>query len=163
MFGLFKKRKKEVQTKGYYAFVDGKSIDITEVPDEMFATKMLGDGIAIQPSSDEFVSPCNGKITTIMDSKHAIGIENEDGIQILIHIGLDTVNLGGEGFHVHCAVGDQVTVGTPLVTVDRSLVKSNNLKDVTMMVFVELNGHTIKNYCTDKTMTGGKSLLLEYV
>ena len=82
MFGLFKKRKKEVQIKGYYAFVDGTSIDITEVPDEMFATKMLGDGIAIQPSSDEFVSPCNGKITTIMDSKHAIGIENEDFIQI---------------------------------------------------------------------------------
>ena len=128
MFGLFKKKKKETKPKGFYSMVSGTSMDITEVDDEMFAGKLLGDGIAVKPSDDLFVAPCNGTITTVMDSKHAIGLEDENGVQVLIHIGLDTVTLNGEGFEVYCKVGDKVQVGAPLVKVDRKLLQEKNIR-----------------------------------
>lgn len=162
MFGLFKKKKKETNPKGFYSMVSGTSMDITEVDDEMFAGKLLGDGIAVKPSDDLFVAPCNGTITTVMDSKHAIGLEDENGVQVLIHIGLDTVTLNGEGFEVYCKVGDKVQVGAPLVKVDRKLLQEKNIPDVTMMVFIELNGHEITTYHTNETVAGGKNLLIEY-
>ena len=82
------------KTKALYAMANGQSIAIEDVPDEVFATKMMGDGIAIQPKEGKIYAPCNGKVTMVMDNtKHAVGIENEDGMEILIHVGLDTVNL----------------------------------------------------------------------
>lgn len=142
--------------------VSGKSIDITQVEDPTFAEKMLGDGIAVLPSADLFVSPCEGVVQMIMDSKHAIALEDTNGVQILIHIGLDTVTLAGEGFELYCKVGDKVNVGTPLVKVDRELLKSKGISDVTMMVFVEMNGHEITAYYTGKDVVGGNDLLIEY-
>lgn len=104
--GFFKKK-----NKAFYAMANGKSVAIEDVPDEVFATKMMGDGIAIQPIEGKIYAPCNGKVTMVMDNtKHAVGIENEDGMEILIHVGLDTVNLGGVGFEVFVQVGDQVNL-----------------------------------------------------
>ena len=78
--GFFKKK-----TKALYAMANGHSVAIEDVPDEVFATKMMGDGIAIQPKEGKIYAPCNGKVTMVMDNtKHAVGIENEDGMEILI-------------------------------------------------------------------------------
>lgn len=100
---MFKNILKRNKNKLLYAFTDGVSVDISEVKDEVFSQKMMGEGIAIKPSSNKIFSPCDGTIVTIMkESKHAIGIRTEDGVEILIHVGLDTVNLKGEGFNLYC-------------------------------------------------------------
>lgn len=165
MLGLFSKSKKEKQRKsikGFYSMIDGDSIDLSEVDDDMFSNRVLGDGIAVKPTSNTVVSPCDGEITLISETKHAIGLKNEDGIEVLIHIGLDTVSLNGEGFETLCKTGDQVKVGKPLVKVDRELLKEKNIQDITMMVFVEQNGYILSNYHTNKSVESGKSLLVEY-
>lgn len=165
MLGLFSKSKKEKQRKsikGFYSMIDGDSIDLSEVDDDMFSNRVLGDGIAVKPTSNTVVSPCDGEITLISETKHAIGLKNEDGIEVLIHIGLDTVSLNGEGFETLCKTGDQVKVGKPLVKVDRELLKEKNIQDITMMVFVEQNGYILSNYYTNKSVESGKSLLVEY-
>lgn len=164
MFGLFKKENKEKapQLKGFYSMIDGKSIDLSEVKDKMFSNRVLGDGIAVEPTSNVVVSPCNGKVTLVTDTKHAIGLENEDGIQVLIHIGLDTVKLNGQGFESLCKEGDKVKVGEPLVNIDRQLLKKENLSDVTMMVLVEQNGYSLSAYHTNEIVKSGNSVLIEY-
>lgn len=164
MFGLFKKedREKSQKIKGFYSMIDGKSIDLSEVNDEMFSNRLLGDGIAVEPTSNVVVSPCNGKVTLVADTKHAIGIENEDGVQVLIHIGLDTVKLNGQGFETLCKVGDKVKVGEPLVNIDRELLKKENISDVTMMVLVEENKYKVSSLHINKLVKSGESLLIEY-
>src|SRR5690554_5542662 len=114
---LFKKTKK-VTEEVVYAPVNGEIVDITDAPDPTFAEKLLGEGIAIEPSDGEFVSPVNGEIINIFPTKHAIGILSEAGVEYLIHIGIDTVSLDGEGFTAHIKQGDKVKVGDPLVSVD---------------------------------------------
>src|SRR5699024_5795840 len=96
---LFKKGKKE-EDLSIYAPLSGKNMPLEEVRDPVFGQKMMGEGIAIVPSKGEVLSPVKGKVIQIPDSKHAIGIEAEDGSQILIHVGLETVALKGEGFTV---------------------------------------------------------------
>ncbi len=160
---MFSKKKHEsIQIKGFYSIMDGKSIDLSEVNDEMFSNRVLGDGIAIEPTSNLVVSPCDGEVTLVSDTKHAIGLKNEDGVEVLIHIGLDTVNLRGEGFKVHCKTGDKVKVGQLLVDVDRELLKEKAIQDVTMMVFVDQNGYKLSNYHINKSVESGTSLLVEY-
>lgn len=164
MFGIFSKKKKNETpvVKGFYAIMDGKSIDLSNVNDEMFSNRMLGDGIATEPSSNIVVAPCNGEVTLVSETKHAIGLKNEDNIEVLIHIGLDTVKLNGEGFETLCSVGDSIKVGQPLVNVNREFLKDNNIEDVTMMVVVEPNGYELSNYHINESVEAGKSLLLEY-
>lgn len=165
MFGLFSSKKKKdnvLVVKGFYSIMDGKSIDLSNVNDDMFSNRMLGQGIAVKPSSNRVVAPCNGEVTLVSETKHAIGLKNEDNIEILIHIGLDTVKLNGKGFETLCSVGDKIKVGQPLVNVDRQFLKENNIDDVTMMVVVEPNGHELFNYHIENLVEAGKSLLLEY-
>ena len=88
MLKLFKK--KEKQNKVLSSMANGKSVAIEDVPDEVFSTKMMGDGIAVIPDDGKIYAPCNGKISMVMDNtKHALGIETEDGMELLIHVGLD--------------------------------------------------------------------------
>ncbi|BAM46728.1 PTS sugar transporter subunit IIA [Amphibacillus xylanus] len=129
---LFKKTKK-VTEEVVYAPVNGEIVDITDAPDPTFAEKLLGDGIAIEPSDGEFVSPVNGEIINIFPTKHAIGILSEADVEYLIHIGIDTVSLDGEGFTAHIKQGDKVKVGDPLVSVDLGFVASK-AKTITPMV-----------------------------
>ena len=92
---------------------------IENVPDSVFADKLLGDGIAINPSNGEIISPIDGQVVMIQDSLHAIGIQSEDGIEILIHVGLDTVELKGEGFVKKVNINDRVNKGQPIVYFDK--------------------------------------------
>lgn len=84
MFGFGKK--KEIKAKEFNAVISGKSIDLSEVKDDMFSSRALGKGMAVIPTSDEIVSPCDGKVVMVAETKHAIAIENDEGIQVLIHM-----------------------------------------------------------------------------
>ena len=132
MLGFGKKKKLKLDEK-IYAPVQGNVIDITTVSDPVFAQKMMGDGFAVIPKSNEIVAPVSGKVT--MSQGHALGIKRSDGLEFLIHIGIDTVVLKGTPFTQHLKVGDNVVGGELLVTVDWQQIKDANL-DPTVMVLI---------------------------
>lgn len=119
---------------------DGKLIDITEVKDPTFSSKMMGDGFAVIPTSNVICSPCDGKLSMVFKTKHAFGIKMKNGMEVLVHIGIDTVNLNGDGFTCLKEVNKNVKKGTPIVQFD-----SNTLKDYdkTVMVIIT-NDNDIK-------------------
>ncbi|WP_079479378.1 glucose-specific PTS transporter subunit IIBC [Halobacillus salinus] len=136
-----KKQAEAPVTKGELEFVspiEGKVMSITEVPDQVFSGKMMGDGFAIEPQDGKIVSPVNGKVMTVFPTKHAIGLQAENGMEILIHIGIDTVGLKGEGFTAMISEGDEVKQGQALMEVDLDFVKENAPSIVTPIVFTNL-------------------------
>ncbi len=107
------------------AITDGECKPLSQMPDEVFSSEILGKGFMIEPKSNYFYSPCDGKIENIAESKHAYSILTDDGIDILIHIGVDTVALKGDGFDCQIAVGQSVKAGELLVVADINLIKKN--------------------------------------
>ncbi|WDV46831.1 PTS glucose transporter subunit IIA [Clostridiaceae bacterium M8S5] len=134
MLGFFKKKVEILK-----APMAGEVVDITKVADPVFAEKALGDGVAIKPSDGLVVAPCDGKITQIFPTNHAIGIETTNGLEILIHIGLDTVNLKGEGFTRLIEEGTSIKTGTPIMKVDLELLKKNEKDTVTPVVITNMD------------------------
>ena len=112
----------------------GKLMDITEVPDEFFSAKMVGDGVAIEPDNGLVVAPCSGKIIQIFNTNHAVAIETKEGLEVLIHLGIDTVKLKGEGFKRIAAVGDEVKEGHPLIEMDLEKIKSLGKSTITPVI-----------------------------
>lgn len=119
-----------------HAPVSGEIKKLEDVPDELFADKVLGDGIAIYPSDCTIYSPVNGEIIQMFRTNHAVGILSEEGAEILIHIGIDTVKMDGEGFQVMAAQGDKVRIGDPLITFDAALVQAKAKSIVTPIIIV---------------------------
>ena len=117
--------------------ISGRLVSIEKVPDPVFGEKVLGDGIAIIPENGKIVSPVNGKITSVSDSLHAYNIESDDGLQILNHIGLETVGLKGEGFKTLVKAGDVVRVGDKLGEVDLEVLKSKNINPITSLILCD--------------------------
>lgn len=115
--------------------VDGAIKPITEVPDETFAAKILGDGFAVVPTSGRVVAPVAGKITTVAQAKHAVGITTPAGVEVLVHIGVDTVQLAGTPFTMMVSEGQQVNAGDALVDVDWNVVKSAGKPTDVIVVF----------------------------
>ena len=122
--------------------VTGSLIDITDVKDEVFSSKMMGDGFAVEPDGDKIVAPCDGKIVLLAHTLHAVAIEHE-GVQVLIHIGLDTVNLAGVGFKAYVKEDMEVKKGDPLVYMDRAQLKEKGYVDTTVVVITN-EGKEIK-------------------
>jgi len=116
----------------------GEIKPITEVPDQVFAGKMMGDGFAIVPEEGLVVSPVDGKIVNLFPTKHAIGILSDSGREILIHVGIDTVNLKGQGFETLVSENDRIEKGQPLLKVDLDYVKANATSTITPIVFTNL-------------------------
>lgn len=145
---FFKKNKQEaeqVKTIKIYAPVDGTIISLEQVNDPVFAQKMLGDGFAIIPSNDTydvFNAPMYGEITSIVDSKHAFGITEAD-VECLMHIGLDTVKLQGNGFEVSLGVGVNVGPLSQLVRVNLAKLKHEQIDTTTAVVFTNLANYKI--------------------
>lgn len=133
MFGLFKKEGALV------APISGKTVDITTVPDAVFAEKMAGDGLAIDPTGDTVVAPADGELTMLFGTKHAFGMTLDKGVQILVHIGLDTVSLNGEGFTTLKNQGDMVKKGEPIVKIDRELIQGKGLSLITPVIFTDMD------------------------
>lgn len=137
MFGIFKKKAEE--PKILKATQNGKSVDITTLPDPVFAEKMLGDGFAILPSDGTVVAPVDGTIIDVQDSLHAYGISTEDGLELLVHIGINTVALNGEGFNCHVKVGDKVKAGDVLAEADLSLMKEKGYETYTITLITNMD------------------------
>lgn len=131
MFGFKKKVKHE--TLG--AIASGQLMAITAVADQVFSQKMMGDGVAIEPTADQIVAPADGEITMIADTKHAIMMTTTEGLELMLHLGLDTVELQGKPFTVAVKVGDHVEAGAPLATMDLAAVKAAG-KGTTVMTVV---------------------------
>lgn len=122
--GFFRRRTKGESVKSLKAFVPGKVIPITEVNDQVFSSKALGEGVAIQPTAQIVTAPCDGVISMIAeDSNHAIGMTLNNGAEVLLHIGLDTVSLNGEGFHVFVRANDKVKQGERLMEFDKKFIE----------------------------------------
>ena len=111
--------------------LDGRVIPLEEVPDEVFAEKLLGDGAAVIPENGNIYSPLDGEIIAIPESLHAYGIRSDAGIEMIVHFGLETVNLKGEGFSPKVKVGDRVKAGQLLCTADMDFLKSKGINTVT--------------------------------
>ncbi|WP_141434319.1 glucose-specific PTS transporter subunit IIBC [Bacillus sp. 03113] len=122
----------------FVAPLNGEILPITEVPDAVFSGKMMGDGFAILPSEGSVVSPVDGKVVNVFPTKHALGIVSDSGREILIHVGIDTVNLKGEGFEILIAENDQVKKGQPLLKVDLEYIKEHATSTITPIVFTNL-------------------------
>ncbi len=116
----------------------GEILSITDVPDQVFSQKMMGDGFAIKPSDGKVVAPVSGKILNIFPTKHALGMQSEDGLEILIHIGIDTVKLKGEGFTQKVEEGQTVKQGDLLMEVDLDYIANNAASTVTPVIFTNL-------------------------
>lgn len=117
--------------------VKGKLINVEEVKDPVFAQSMMGQSIAIEPADKDVVAPCNGTLEAVFPTGHAFGIRMADGTGLLIHIGIDTVSLNGEGFKVFKKQGDKVKAGEKVVSADFDLIKKKGLEASTMLIITE--------------------------
>ncbi|AEN88375.1 Phosphoenolpyruvate-dependent sugar phosphotransferase system EIIABC [Priestia megaterium WSH-002] len=120
---------------------DGYIVPLEGVPDAVFSSKMMGDGFAIEPTNNTLVSPINGEVVSIFPTKHAIGLKTDHDLELLIHVGLETVNLNGKGFTCLIKEGEKVTQGTPLLKIDLNYIKENAKSLVTPIIFTNLSEH----------------------
>ncbi|KAB7667635.1 PTS glucose transporter subunit IIA [Bacillus sp. B1-b2] len=134
---LFSRNKKE-ENITYIQPLEGKLISIEEVPDPVFSQKMMGDGIAVIPSQGVLIAPCDGKIMNVFPTKHALSLTDNNGREILIHVGLDTVTLKGEGFTSFVQDGDVVKQGQKLMEIDFPAIQDKVPSIITPMVFTNL-------------------------
>lgn len=136
-------------TEEVYSVADGKVVALEQVKDPVFAQKMMGDGFAVEPANGNIVSPVSGTVSSIFPTKHALGIVTEPGLEVLVHIGLDTVSLEGKPFTVHVAEGQKVAAGDLLVTADLDAIRAAGRETSTVVVFT--NGDAIKSVKLEKT------------
>ena len=130
----------------------GKTVELASVPDPVFAEKLTGDGLAIELSSDTVLAPCDGVISLFFDTKHAFAITTDDGIQILVHVGLDSIILNGEGLTALKKSGDRVKAGTPIIKV----LKSNEIKNPQSEVDAVTGATLTSNGVSDMLQDGFK-------
>lgn len=117
----------------------GRYIPLENVPDEVFSTKIMGDGFAIEPVDGTVFSPVSGTITTIFPSKHAIGIKTANGIEVLVHMGIDTVTLSGKGFKLFVKVGDKVSIDTKIAQMDLTYIRSQEKETMIIVVITNMD------------------------
>ena len=136
-------------TEEVYSVADGQVVALGQVKDPVFAQKMMGDGFAVEPANGNIVSPVSGTVSSIFPTKHALGLVTEAGLEVLVHIGLDTVSLEGKPFTVHVAEGQKVAAGDLLVTADLDAIRAAGRETSTVVVFT--NAEAIKSVKLEKT------------
>ena len=135
--------------------MNGKMLLLTEVEDEGFASGAMGDGVAIEPSEGVLYAPCDAEVSMVFDTKHAVGLAADDDLEILLHIGIDTVNLGGKFFEAHVKEGDQVKKGDKLISFDMEGIKAAGYKLTTPMLITNTDDYaSIKPLHTGETKAG---------
>ena len=137
----------------FYAPMAGKAVPITEVPDPTFAEGMLGNGIAIEPAEGKVYAPCDATVDMMFTTGHAVSLVADNGAEILIHVGLETVSLEGKPFKVHAANGDKVKKGQLLIEVDLEEVKAAGLPTITPMVVCNTDEYPTFNTFVGKDVT----------
>lgn len=152
----------EAVEKALFAPVKGNVIGREEIPDETFAAGILGDGVGIEPETGEVVAPFDGEISTVADTRHAVGITGPDGMEVLIHVGIDTVNMKGEGFEVFVSEGEKVKAGQRLLTFDIEKIKEAGYSTTTAVLLTNSDDYPdFKVVKTGKTDTLEKVITIE--
>lgn len=136
-------------------------MSLDEVPDPVFSGRMMGEGVAIIPKDGTICAPVHGQVIQIAPTKHAIGIAAQDGTEILIHVGLETVSLKGEGFKVQVSKGDVVSVGQPLLTYDLEYIRAHAKSTITPIVVTNISDGNRKIEMTkEKEGIVGKTVII---
>ena len=160
MFDSLKKMfEKNAKTISLKAVEDGRTIPMDEVNDQTFAQELLGPGIAIVPSNGTVVSPINGTIATVMDTKHAVCIQGEDGLELIVHAGLDTVELNGKYYQTYKEIGDQVKAGDVLLEFDLEEITKAGYDVTTPIVITNLGDYKITKCLTGQQVKAGKEVI----
>ncbi|QNS15420.1 PTS glucose transporter subunit IIA [Mannheimia bovis] len=136
---LFGSKQKESQEIKIYSPLTGEVVNIEDVPDVVFSEKIVGDGVAIRPVGDTIVAPVNGTIGKIFETNHAFSIESEDGVELFVHFGIDTVELKGEGFTRLATEGQTVKVGDPIIKFDLALLEGKAKSVLTPIVISNMD------------------------
>lgn len=157
MFGFGKKK----TAKEILATQSGSLVPMEQVPDDVFAQKILGDGIAVLPTDGKVVSPVDGVISNVTDTLHAYGIASDDGLDILVHIGVNTVELKGEGFQALVKEGDHVKAGDPLAQVDLELVASKGYPLHTPIIITNMDEITDLHF-EQGDIIAGETVVMTY-
>lgn len=157
MFGFKKKKDMDMNI---YAPVNGTCISIEEVKDPVFSSRMMGDGVAFRLTDDTVYAPCDGTIVMIANTKHAFGIQADNKAEVLVHIGLDTVNLNGEGLQVLLPQGTRVRKGDAIIRIDMEFMKENNMDLTTPMIITNGKDVTLTcNHMNDKVSAGDDAVI----
>ena len=141
------------KTDDLYAPMAGKAVAISQVPDPTFAECMLGNGIAIEPAEGKVYAPCDATVDMMFTTGHAVSLVADNGAEILIHVGLETVGLEGKPFTVHVANGDKVKKGQLMIEVDLEAVKAAGLQTITPMVICNTDAYPTFKTFIDKDVT----------
>ncbi len=150
---------KEKSQSVVYAPLTGKAVPLEQVPDPVFSGKVLGDGVAIIPEDGRIVSPVDGQIESVAETGHAYGFSTEDGLELLVHVGLETVSLKGECFKVHVKEGDQVKKGDLVAEVDLKYLSEKNINPITpVLICSDIDGQELK--CAEGSVGAGKTAVL---
>ncbi|KOS23684.1 PTS glucose transporter subunit IIA [Bacillus anthracis] len=157
LFGLGSKTNEET----IVAPLTGAVKNIEEVPDPVFAGRMMGDGFAIDPTEGVVVSPVDGEIVHLFPTKHAIGIQSEGGTEILIHFGFDTVKLDGEGFEAHVSEGQAVKAGDKLISFDLELIREKAKSTITPIVITNTDAAESIKTTVGVTATKGSTEVMK--
>ena len=145
------------------AFLNGKVIPLDDVPDDVFSQRVMGDGLAIEPEDNVVVAPADATVTVVMeDSRHACGLALPNGMELLIHVGIDTVDMNGDGFELFVKEGDQVRAGQPLIRFDREKIAAANHPCTTVFVVTEEGEAGDIQYHTGMECQAGKTVVVTY-
>ena len=158
---MFKFLKKKGVDNDFYAFAKGTVVTLDKVPDQVFAQKLMGDGFAIELIEGKIYAPVSGELKVVFPTGHAYGSETKAGLSILIHIGIDTVELDGKGFLIKVKQGDTVKRGNLLAEVDLDYLKDKNKPTITPLIFT--SGEKIKLLSENKTVTKDDKNLFEFI
>ena len=138
--------------------VGGKVLPMSEAKDENFANLILGDGVVICPAENVIVAPCDGVLTHCSaDNKHAVGLRSDSGQEVLIHVGVDTVALNGEGFEQLKAEGEKIKLGEPILRFSRKFIESKKLCSDVMVILIEDEDPVVAEYVTGITAEAGRT------
>ena len=149
MFGFLKRKKRDV-----FAPVDGQLMDLGSVDDEVFAQRMAGDGVAILPVGEIFTAPVDGVITKIFSTNHAYSVRSKQDLEVLVHIGLETVALKGEGFERLAEEGDEVKAGDPIIKADLNYIKEHAKDIITPILITDESKYEAIDKNTNVVITG---------
>ena len=145
------------------AILSGQVISIEEVEDDVFSQKIMGDGIAFEPSDEIVVAPCDATISVVMDgSRHACGMTLSNGMEILIHIGINTVHMNGDGFEAFVKAGDKVKRGQPLIQFSKEKIAKAGYSDTTMLIVTEMGNAKELQFHTNINAQAGKTVVAEF-